>query len=55
MTAEITAGALAVRILNAGLVLFLADGISKKDLARYFAAAARRMLPWLRAAGQSAP
>ena len=48
MTAEITAGDIAVPIPNSGKVLFPADGISKKDLARYYAAAAGRMLPWLR-------
>ena len=48
MTAEITAGDIAVRIPNAAKVLFPADGISKEDLARYYAAAAGRMLPWLR-------
>ena len=48
MTAEITAGDIAVRIPNAAKVLFPADGISKEDLARYYAAAAGRVLPWLR-------
>ncbi|HLM89814.1 MAG TPA: non-homologous end-joining DNA ligase [Streptosporangiaceae bacterium] len=48
MTEEITAGGIAVRIPNAGKVLFPDDGITKEDLARYYADAAGRMLPWLR-------
>ncbi len=42
MTAEITAGDIAVRIPKAGKALFPADGISKEDLGRYYAAAAGR-------------
>jgi bifunctional non-homologous end joining protein LigD len=48
VTEEITAGDIAVRIPNAGKVLFPDDGITKEDLARYYADAAGRMLPWLR-------
>jgi bifunctional non-homologous end joining protein LigD len=48
MTEEITAGEIAVRIPNAGKVLFPDDGITKEDLARYYADVAGRMLPWLR-------
>ena len=48
MTEEITAGEIAVRIPNAGKVLFPDEGITKEDLARYYADVARWMLPWLR-------
>ena len=48
MTEEITAGEIAVRIPNAGKVLFPDDGITKEDLARYYADVAGPMLPWLR-------
>ncbi len=48
MTEEITVGQLTMRIPNAGKVLFPDDGITKEDLVRYYAAAAGRMLPWLR-------
>ena len=48
MTEQITAGHIAVRIPNAGKVLFPDDGITKEDLARYYADVAGRMLPWLR-------
>jgi bifunctional non-homologous end joining protein LigD len=48
MTEEITVGGIAVQIPNAGKVLFPGDGITKEDLARYYADAAGRMLPWLR-------
>jgi bifunctional non-homologous end joining protein LigD len=48
MTEEITAGEIAVRIPNARKVLFPDDGITKEDLARYYADVAGRMLPWLR-------
>jgi len=37
-----------VRIPNPGKVLFPGDGITKEDLARYYADVAGRMLPWLR-------
>jgi bifunctional non-homologous end joining protein LigD len=47
MTEEITAGDLTVRIPNAGKVLFPDDGITKENLAQYYADAAGRMLPWL--------
>jgi bifunctional non-homologous end joining protein LigD len=48
MTEEITAGEIAVRIPNAGKVLFPDDGITKEALARYYADVAGPMLPWLR-------
>jgi bifunctional non-homologous end joining protein LigD len=48
MTEDVTAGGITVRLSNAGKVLFPDDGITKADLARYYAAAAGRMLPWLR-------
>jgi bifunctional non-homologous end joining protein LigD len=48
VTQEITAGDITVRIPNAGKVLFPDDGVTKEDLARYYADAAGRMLPWLR-------
>ncbi len=48
MTADITAGGIAVRLSSPGKVLFPDDGITKEDLARYYADAAGRMLPWLR-------
>jgi bifunctional non-homologous end joining protein LigD len=48
MTDDITLGGITVRLSNAGKVLFPDDGITKEDLARYYADAADRMLPWLR-------
>ena len=48
MTEEITVGGTAVQIPNAAKVLFPDDGITKDDLARYYAGVAGRMLPWLR-------
>jgi bifunctional non-homologous end joining protein LigD len=48
VTEEIVAGDITVKIPNAGKVLFPDDGITKEDLARYYADAAGRMLPWLR-------
>ena len=48
MTAEITAGGISVPITHAGKVLFPADGLTKEDLARYYADVAEVMLPWLR-------
>lgn len=48
MTEEITTGDITVPIPNAGKVLFPDNGITKEDLARYYADAAGRMLPWLR-------
>jgi len=47
MTEQIAAGDITVPIRNAGKVLFPDDGITKGDLARYYADAAGRMLPWL--------
>jgi bifunctional non-homologous end joining protein LigD len=47
VTQEIIAGDISVKIPNAGKVLFPDDGITKEDLARYYADAAGRMLPWL--------
>jgi bifunctional non-homologous end joining protein LigD len=48
VTEEITVGNRTVPISNAAKVLFPDDGITKEDLARYYADAAGRMLPWLR-------
>jgi bifunctional non-homologous end joining protein LigD len=48
VTNEITVGDITVRIPNAGKVLFPDGGITKEDLALYYADAAGRMLPWLR-------
>jgi bifunctional non-homologous end joining protein LigD len=48
VTEGITAGGITVPIPNAGKVLFPDDGITKQDLARYYADVAGRMLPWLR-------
>jgi bifunctional non-homologous end joining protein LigD len=48
VTEEITVGNRSVPISNAAKVLFPDDGITKEDLARYYADAAGRMLPWLR-------
>jgi bifunctional non-homologous end joining protein LigD len=48
MTEEITAGRVAVPVSNAAKVLFPGDGITKEDLARYYADVASLMLPWLR-------
>jgi bifunctional non-homologous end joining protein LigD len=48
VTEEITVGDITVPIPNAAKVLFPDDGITKEDLARYYAEAAGRMLPWLR-------
>ena len=48
MADEITAGGITVPITHPGKVLFPADGITKADLARYYADAAGQMLPWLR-------
>jgi bifunctional non-homologous end joining protein LigD len=47
VTEEITVDGTAVPIPHAAKVLFPADGITKEDLARYYAGVARRMLPWL--------
>jgi bifunctional non-homologous end joining protein LigD len=48
MTEDVTVGGTTVRVSNPGKVLFPDDGITKADLARYYADAAGRMLPWLR-------
>jgi bifunctional non-homologous end joining protein LigD len=48
VTENITVGGITVRLPNAGKLLFPDDGITKEDLARYYADAAGRMLPWLR-------
>ena len=48
MTEEITAGGVTIPISNAEKVLFPGDGITKKDLASYYADVANVMLPWLR-------
>jgi bifunctional non-homologous end joining protein LigD len=48
VTDDITTGDITVHVPNAGKVLFPDDGITKQDLARYYADAAGRMLPWLR-------
>ena len=48
MADEITAGGITVPLTHPGKVLFPADGITKADLARYYADVADRMLPWLR-------
>ena len=47
MTAAIPAGDSTVPARRRE-ILFPADGITKEDLARYYAAAAGRMSPWLR-------
>jgi Predicted eukaryotic-type DNA primase len=48
MADEITVGGITVPITHPDKVLFPADGITKADLARYYADVADRMLPWLR-------
>ena len=48
MADEITIGGIAVPLTHPDKVLFPADGITKADLARYYADVADRMLPWLR-------
>jgi bifunctional non-homologous end joining protein LigD len=48
MADEITVGGITVPLTHPGKVLFPADGISKADLAGYYADVADRMLPWLR-------
>jgi bifunctional non-homologous end joining protein LigD len=48
MADEITVGGIAVPLTHPGKVLFPVDGITKADLARYYADVADRMLPWLR-------
>jgi bifunctional non-homologous end joining protein LigD len=48
MAEEIAVGGITVPLSNTGKVLFPDDGITKGDLARYYADVADRMLPWLR-------
>jgi bifunctional non-homologous end joining protein LigD len=48
MAQEITVSGITVPLSHAGKVLFPDDGITKEDLARYYADVADRMLPWLR-------
>jgi bifunctional non-homologous end joining protein LigD len=48
MAEEITADGIAVPLTHPDKVLFPADGITKRDLARYNADVAGQMLPWLR-------
>jgi bifunctional non-homologous end joining protein LigD len=48
MAEEITAGGITVPLSHPDKVLFPGEGITKKDLARYVADVADRMLPWLR-------
>ena len=48
MAEEITVGGITVPLTHPDKVLFPADGITKADLARYYADVADRMLPWLR-------
>ena len=45
MADEITVGGITVPITHPDKVLFPADGITKADLARYYADAADSMLP----------
>jgi bifunctional non-homologous end joining protein LigD len=48
MTEEITLDGITVELSNPAKVLFPGDGITKKDLAGYYADVAGAMLPWLR-------
>ena len=48
MAEEITADGITVPLTHPDKVLFPADGITKQDLARYYADVAGQMLPWLR-------
>ena len=48
MAEEIIAGGITVPLSHPDKVLFPGDGITKEDLARYYADVADRMLPWLR-------
>ena len=48
MAEKITAGGITVPLSHPDKVLFPGDGITKEDLARYYADVADRMLPWLR-------
>jgi len=47
MAEEITAGGITVPLTHPDKVLFPGDGITKADLARYYADVAGAMLPWL--------
>ena len=48
MAVQITVGGITVPLTHPDKVLFPADGITKADLARYYADVADRMLPGLR-------
>ena len=48
MAEEISVGGITVPLSHPDKVLFPDDGITKEDLARYYADVADRMLPWLR-------
>ena len=48
MAEEITVGGITVPLSHPDKVLFPDDGITKRDLARYYADVAGLMLPWLR-------
>jgi bifunctional non-homologous end joining protein LigD len=48
MAEEITAGGITVPLTHPDKVLFPGEGITKADLARYYADIADAMLPWLR-------
>jgi bifunctional non-homologous end joining protein LigD len=48
MAAEIAAGGVTVPLSHPDKVLFPDDGITKENLARYYADIADRMLPWLK-------
>jgi bifunctional non-homologous end joining protein LigD len=48
MAAEIAAGGVTVPLSHPDKVLFPDDGITKENLARYYADVADRMLPWLK-------
>ncbi len=47
MTDQIAVGGITVPLTHPDKVLFPGDGITKEDLARYYADMADRMLPWL--------
>jgi bifunctional non-homologous end joining protein LigD len=48
MADQIAAGGITVPLSHPDKVLFPGDGVTKEDLARYYADVADRMLPWLR-------
>ena len=52
MAEEITAGGVTVRLSHPDKILFPGDGITKADLARYYADVSGLMLPWLGEAGK---